>query len=224
VYECPATVLFKVVNALIFRERPANGEPAGLLVLHHGRGADEEDLFGLADLFDPKHRLHVVTPRGPLPFPGGGFGWYQTSRVGYPDKPSFDQAYETLANFHDGLWERTGLTPGQTILGGFSMGTAMSYALALGSDRPAPKGILAMSGFIPVVEGWEPSLPDRTATKVLIAHGLQDRVISIDFARSARDVLETAGFEVEYHETRAAHHFDPRLLPDQSDWINKVLS
>ncbi len=53
--------------------------------------------------------------------------------------------------------ERTGLTPAQTILGGFSMGTAMSYALGLGEDRPAPKGILALSGFIPTVEGWEPA-------------------------------------------------------------------
>jgi phospholipase/carboxylesterase len=212
------------MTELIFRERPATGEPAGLLVLHHGRGADENDLFGLADLFDPKRKLHVVTPRGPLPFPGGGFGWYQTARLGYPDKPTFDETYRALAAFHDGLWERTGLTPEQTILGGFSMGTVMSYALSLGPDRPAPKGILALSGFMPTVEGGDPSLEDRTATRALIVHGLLDGVIDAKFGRHARDVLEQAGFDVEYLESRAAHHIDPRLLPDIGDWITKVLA
>ncbi|HTX46638.1 MAG TPA: phospholipase [Solirubrobacteraceae bacterium] len=212
------------MDELIFRERPATGEPAGLLVLHHGRGADENDLLGLADQFDPKRKLHVVTPRGPLPFPGGGFGWYETARLGYPDKPTFDKAYPALAALHDGLWERTGLGPEQTILGGFSMGTVMSYALGLGSDRPAPKGILAMSGFMPTVEGWEPNLTDRTATRALIVHGLLDGVIDAKFARHARDVLEQAGFDVEYLESRAAHHIDPRLLPDISDWITRVLT
>src|SRR3954465_6323823 len=57
--------------SLIYRERPAAGDPAGLLVLHHGRGADEHDLLGLADTLDPRRRLHVVTPRAPLTLRGG---------------------------------------------------------------------------------------------------------------------------------------------------------
>jgi phospholipase/carboxylesterase len=212
------------VSELVYRERPADREPAGLLVLHHGRGADENDLFGLADLFDRRRRLHVVTPRAPLPFPGGGFGWYTSAQVGHPDKPTFDDAYRTLAAFHDELSERTGITPERTILGGFSMGTVMSYALGLGADRPAPKGILALSGFVPSVEGWEPSFEDRTATKVLISHGALDPVIDAEFGRRARELLETAGLSVEYHESPAAHHVDPRLLPEIGDWITRVLS
>jgi phospholipase/carboxylesterase len=212
------------VSELIFRERPAAGNAAGLLVLHHGRGADEHDLFGLADLFDPKRRLHVVTPRAPLPFPGGGYAWYTTAEVGYPDEPTFDESYRTLAAFHDELWERTGLTPGRTILGGFSMGTVMSYALGLGPDRPGPAGILALSGFVPTVEGWEPSFADRLATKVLIGHGTLDPVIEVAFARSARELLEGGGLAVEYHEAPAAHNIDPRMLPAVVDWIATVLS
>jgi phospholipase/carboxylesterase len=212
------------VSDLIYRERPADGDPAGLLVLHHGRGADEHDLFGLADLFDRRHRLHVVTPRGPLPFPGGGFAWYTTARVGYPDPPTFHETYRRLAAFHDELWERTGITPDRTILGGFSMGTVMSYALGLGADRPAPKGILALSGFIPTVEGWEPSLLDRTNSKVLIGHGALDPVIEAEFGRSAKERLEGAGLTVEYHESPAAHHVDPRLLPEISGWITRIFS
>ena len=77
---------------------------------------------------------------------------------------------------------------------------------------------------MPTVEGWEPSLADRTATKALIVHGLLDAVIGAEFGRHARDVLERAGFEVAYLESRAAHHVDPRLLPDISAWITRVLA
>src|SRR6185369_1198979 len=115
---------------LDFRERPAAGAPEGLLVLHHGRGADERDLLGLADVLDPAQRLHVVTPRAPLTIPGWpGHHWYVVPRVGYPDPETFFAARTALAGLHDELWERTGLGPEQTILGGFSMGSVMSYAL-----------------------------------------------------------------------------------------------
>ena len=74
------------MTALTYSERPAAGDPAGLLVLHHGRGADEHDLLGLADVLDPERRLHVATPRAPLQLPGWpGHHWYVVPRVGYPD-------------------------------------------------------------------------------------------------------------------------------------------
>ena len=80
---------------LVFRERPAAGDPAGLLVLHHGRGADEHDLLSLADVLDPQRRLHVATPRAPLQLPGWpGNHWYVVPRVGYPD-PDLSQQIES---------------------------------------------------------------------------------------------------------------------------------
>jgi phospholipase/carboxylesterase len=210
--------------ALTSTERPARGDPQGLLVLHHGRGSDEQDLIGLADVFDPERRSHVVAPRAPLRLPGSpGYHWYLVPRVGYPDPDSFRAAYAELAAFHDGLWERTGLGPDRTVLGGFSMGTVMSYALGLGGDRPAPAGILALSGFIPVVEGWEPSLDDRRDTKILIAHGRNDPVIPVTFGRAARQILESAGFAVDYRESDAAHHVDPGDVPRVVAWLGDAL-
>ena len=82
-------------------------------------------------------------------------------RVGYPDPDTFHAACRELAAFHDELWERTGIAPERTVLGGFSMGSVMSYALGLGPGRPVPAGILAFSGFVPTVEGWEPDLATR---------------------------------------------------------------
>jgi phospholipase/carboxylesterase len=208
---------------LIYEERPARGEAEGLLVLHHGRGADEGDLIGLADVFDPDRRRHVVTPRGPLTLPGWpGYHWYVVPRVGYPDPDTFQAAFRALAEFHDELWERTGIAPEKTVFGGFSMGSVMSYSLGLSAERPEPAGLLIFSGFIPTVEGWEPDL-SRNDMPVFIAHGRNDPVMNIEFARQARALLEGAGFPVEYHESDAAHFIDPNNIPHAVRWLSERL-
>jgi phospholipase/carboxylesterase len=208
--------------ALSYRERPAAGDAAGLLVLHHGRGADESDLLPLADHLDPQRRLHVVSPRAPLTLPGSpGFHWYLVPRVGHPDPGSFDAAYRQLAAFHDETRERLGLTPEQTVLGGFSMGSVMSYALGLGRDRPAPAGILAFSGFVPEVEGWGPDLP--RSSKVFIAHGRSDPIIEVGFAHRARQLLEESGMDVSYHEADYGHWIEPAHAAAAADWLAGTL-
>jgi phospholipase/carboxylesterase len=212
------------LSALVHRERPAAGEPAGLLVLHHGRGTDEHDLLALADVLDPARRLHVVTPRAPLRLPGSpGYHWYLVPRVGYPDPATFHAAYAQLAELHDELWERTGIAPERTVLGGFSMGCVMSYALGLGEGRPVPAGILAFSGFVPTVDGWRPDLATRAGMRVLIAHGRLDPVIEVGFARRAKELLETAGLQVEYHESDVGHQIDPAQIPTASRWLAQTL-
>jgi phospholipase/carboxylesterase len=207
---------------LVYAERLAHGEAAGLLVLHHGRGADELDLLPRADALDPERRLHVVAPRAPLVLPGGpGYHWYLVPRVGYPDPETFRAAYDALAGFHDGLRRRFGLEPEQIVLGGFSMGSVMSYALGLGPDRPVPAGILAFSGFVPTVEGWEPQIPRRSAA--FIAHGRSDPVIGVAFGRTARNLLESSGMEVDYHESDAGHGIDPLAIRLAADWLGRAL-
>jgi phospholipase/carboxylesterase len=212
------------MSTLTYRERPAAGNPAGLLVLHHGRGADEHDLLDLADTLDPQQRLHVVTPRAPLTLPGSpGFHWYVVPRVGYPDNDTFHAAYAKLAAFHDELWEKTGIAPENTALGGFSMGSVMSYSMGLAGDRPRPAGILAFSGFIPTVGGWQPDLGSRPDLPVFIAHGRRDPIMEIGFARQARDLLEAGGLPVSYHESDAAHYIDPAHIGPATAWLAAVI-
>ena len=205
---------------LVTVERPAAGDPEGLLVLHHGRGTDESDLLGLADALDPAGRLRVVSARGPLQVPGWpGYHWYLVPKVGYPDRASFEAARAALAELHDGLWEETGVGPERTVLGGFSMGAAMSHAMGWGEDRPAVAGVLAFSGFVPTVPGWRPSLADRHETRAFIAHGERDPVIEIGFGRSARDLLVEGGIEVTYRESDVVHTIDPATVPVAADWL-----
>jgi len=210
------------VDPLRFAERPAAGEAAGLLVLHHGRGSDEQDMLALGDALDRERALHLVAPRAPLRLgQAPGWHWYLVPRVGYPDRDTFFAAYRQLAGLHDELWQRTGIAQARTVLGGFSMGTVMSYALGLGPDRPAPAGILAFSGFVPTVEGWQPQLP--RPTKAFVAHGRADPIMEIGFARRARELLEASGMDVVYREGDHGHWIEPEDVAAAAAWLTAVV-
>jgi phospholipase/carboxylesterase len=207
-----------VGETLTARVREAAGEPDGALVLFHGRGADEHDLEPLLDALDPERRLLGILPRGPLTLPPGGAHWYIVREVGFPDPSTFWPTYELAAKWLDEL----ALPLDRTILGGFSQGAAMSYALGLGKDRPRPAAILALSGFIPTVEGLEldltPPLP-----RIAIGHGTYDDVIRVDFGRAARRTLEEAGADVLYHESAMPHAIDPRFALELRAWLPDVV-
>lgn len=212
------------MDSLTYAERPAAAEPEGLLVLHHGRGTNELDLLGLADALDADRRLHVAAPRAPLVLPGSpGYHWYLVPRVGYPDHDTFHGARAALAELHDGLWERTGIDPSRTVLGGFSMGTVMSYAMALSAERPPVAGVLAFSGFVPSVDDWHPRFEDRQGTRAFVAHGRHDPIMEIGFAHRARELLEAGGIDVDYHESDAGHQIDPAHLAAASGWLAGAL-
>jgi phospholipase/carboxylesterase len=95
----------------------------------------------------------------------------------------------------------------------------MSYAAGLGAGRPAPAGILALSGFMPTVEGFELDLTGREGYPVAIGHGTHDPVISVEFARDAHSRLEAAGADVLYREAPVMHGIDPSFIPMLQDWL-----
>jgi phospholipase/carboxylesterase len=203
---------------LVHEIRPAAGEPEGALVLLHGRGADEHDLAPFLDILDPKRRLVGLTPGGPLFLPPGGRHWYVVPRVGYPEPDSFRASYELLQR---DVPELTGVPWERTIVGGFSQGSVMSYALGLGAERPTPAGLVIMSGFIPTVDGWSADL-DRPGLPVFVTHGRRDPVIDVGFARAARERLEASPVELTYREHDGAHHVDPRVLAELPDWVERA--
>jgi len=97
----------------------------------------------------------------------------------------------------------------------------MSYALGLGKGRPRPAALLALSGFIPTVEGWEPDL-EPPFPPIAIVHGEYDPVISVEFARSARTTLEAAGAALLYRELPIEHWIDPSVLPELRQVVDAV--
>jgi len=210
------------LELLDYAERPPGGEPAGLLVLMHGRGASEHDLFPLLDMLDPEQRLWGFAPGGPLRLPPGGAHWYALGGIPTPNPDTFLDVYPRVDRWLRAVAEETGVPAERTVIGGFSQGAVMSWALGLGTGRPRPAGILAMSGFMPSVEGWslslEPPLP-----RVAILHGSYDETIRVEWGRDAKETLEAAGAEVLYRESALAHSIDPRALSEVQEWLREVL-
>ena len=211
------------MSGLTDRIRPAVGKPEGALVLFHGRGADEHDLMPLIEVLDPEQRLVGVTPRAPLSLPPGGAHWYIVERVGYPHEETFMASVELLSDWLDELPDRIGVPEEKIILGGFSQGCVMAYAMALAADRAAPPALLAMVGFRPHVDAHplDLSSPDRPA--VTIVHGSIDPVIDVSFGRAARDELLAAEMDVTYRETAVEHTIDSAWLPDLRHQIGMTL-
>ena len=211
-------------DALTHLTRSPAGEPEGLLVLFHGRGADERDLFPLLDVLDPGRRLLGIAPRGPLHLPPGGAHWYAVHEIGYPDPETFTDTYALTSSWLDDLAADAGVPPERTVLGGFSQGAVMTYALGLGASRPRPAGLIGLSGFIPTVPGFSvdlgPPLP-----RIAVGHGALDPVISVEWSRGARELLTDAGADVTYWESpELAHSIDPAFFRQLPAWLATTLA
>lgn len=203
--------------------RPAAGTPAGALVLLHGRGADEQDLAPLLELLDPERRLVGILPRGPLALPPGGAHWYVVRDIGYPDRETFLATFAQASSWLDGALAEAEVDPGRTAFGGFSQGAVMSYALGLAAGRPRPAAILAMSGFIPRVDGFELDLESRAGLPVSISHGTYDPIIGVEWGQDARERLEAVGADVRYREDPVAHQIAPGALSQARDVLAGAL-
>jgi phospholipase/carboxylesterase len=188
--------------------REAEGEPAGGLVLFHGRGTSEHDLYPLLDALDPERRLLGLTPRGPLALPLLGFHWYRLAGIPTPDPETFLSTFAEVSSWLDEL----PFPAEKLVLGGFSQGAVMAYALGLGEGRQAPAALVCMSGFVPQVPGFTLDL-DRPLPPVAIGHGTYDDVIPVEFGREAKELLEAAGASVLYREAPMAHTIEPAFLP-----------
>ena len=204
--------------------RESDGDPEGALILLHGRGATEADLHPLLDLLDPDRRLLGICPGAPISgIPPGGRHWYIVRKVGSPDRETFMEAVPMGGALLDGVLQERGIPWSKTVIGGFSQGCVVSLALALGSGRETPAGVLGMSGFLPRVEGWPLDADSRQGLPVWLSHGSLDEVIPVEFGRAARDALEGDGLEVSYRETPCGHSIDPALLPEMKLWLDRRL-
>lgn len=208
------------------RERPAAAidRPDGLLVLLHGRGADGDDLFPLLDILDPAARLHAVTLQAPAQLPGQpGYHWYEVHRVGHPHEESFTASLALLHQNIAALLQDLDLDQGRLVIGGFSQGSVMATAAAVGAGGIRPAGLLCWSGFVPQVRGWQ---LDRTAAAdlpVVLTHGSLDPVIDVSFGRAVRESLTAAGAAVDWREPRMGHELDPQTISASTTLIDRVI-
>ena len=196
-------------------------EPDRLLLLIHGKGADEHDLEPLISHLDPESRFLTVLPRAPLPFMGG-WQWYDTD--GIPrGGPELISSVDALDDLLDSCCAEYGFERAKAIVAGFSQGCAVTLALGLRrSHRPRPAGLLGMSGFLPERDGLEYDF--AAASPVLIQHGIFDPVISVDHGRQAAARLVAAEVPVVYREYPMAHQVADESLHDTRAWLSLVLA
>lgn len=142
--------------------------------------------------------------------------------IGTPESSTFQASYAAGSEWLDGFLAEQGVGHDRLVLGGFSQGGVMAYALGLGAGRPRPAGLTIFSSFIPSVERFEldlsPPLPP-----VAIGHGTLDSVIGVEWGRRARAVLEAAGADVLYRETSMYHQIDPEFVRDVSQWLKGII-
>jgi phospholipase/carboxylesterase len=207
------------------REPGRGGQTAPpLLLLLHGIGSNEEDLFGLAPYLD--ERFLVVSARAPVSLAYGGYGWFRidfTPRGMVADVEQAKQSLAMLPGFVDELVETYGADGRRVYLMGFSQGAMMSLASTLTSPEKVA-GVVAMSGRLPrQVLGLEPDREALTGTPVFVTHGLYDPVLPIENGRAVRDYLAGLPVELTYHEYPMAHEVSMESLRDVTAWLTQVL-
>src|ERR1041385_5142235 len=171
--------------------------PDRLLLLIHGKGADEHGLEPLISHLDPESRFLTVLPRAPLPFMGG-WQWYDTDGIPLGG-PELIPSVDALDDLLDASCAEYGFDRAQAVVAGFSQGCAVTLALGLRrSDRPRPAGLLGMSGFLPERAGLEYGFSG--APPVLLQHGTADPLMSVDHGRRAAARLGAEGVPVVYRE------------------------
>ena len=212
----PSVAASLVTNVVRGRQAPDR-----LLLLIHGKGADEHDLEPLVPYLDPEGRFLTVLPRAPQPFMSG-WHWYETDGIPRAG-PELVVSVDLLDDLLDSSCAEHGFERSEAIVAGFSQGCALTLALGLRrSDRPRPAGLLAMSGFLPEREGLEYDFSN--APPVLIQHGLADEVISPEWGRRATTRLGAEGVPVVHREYPMGHQLAQESVQDAMAWLALVLA
>jgi len=214
---------YSVKSSLLCKVAPINAiksDSFPTLILLHGRGADENDLLSLAPYLDP--RLLVLSVRAPFAFPMGGYTWYEILQVGKPEEGQFKESYELLRNFLGDIKKQLPVNPNQVYLLGFSMGSMMSYALAL--TKPTEiKGVVAHSGYIPEETELHYSWNNLRNSSFLVAHGTFDPVIPVQLGRRAKELLSKTEASLTYKEYPIGHNISEESLHDLAAWLQQQL-
>jgi phospholipase/carboxylesterase len=194
-----------------------------IVLLHSGAGDEHEVLPLLADL-DPEAQHLGLLPFGPLQLPPGGRHWYVIEREASPDPGTFLPTLDALSAWLDETLAAHGVEASRAVLGGFSQGAAMAYSVGLAPGRPSPAAIIAFSGYIPRVEGFDLALDGRAGVPVSVSHGSLDPRVAADFGREARVRLERAGLAVRYREDPSGHEITPGALAQARAVIAEALA
>lgn len=207
----------------LIREPKIKQEKNPLLLLLHGYGSNEEDLFSFAAQLPNEY--FIVSARAPYSLPPYGNAWYAITFDSDMNKFSDDkQAIESrdlIVKFIDEIIEAYPIDKDNVTLVGFSQGTILSYAVALTYPEKISR-VVALSGYLNMdIVGKSLHAEDVSKIKFFISHGIVDQVIPVEWARKAPEFLKNLGLDIEYHEYNAGHGVAPQNFYDLLNWLNK---
>lgn len=207
----------------LVKEPKNKKEKNPLLLLLHGYGSNEEDLFSFASQLPEEY--YIVSARAPYALPPYGNAWYAINFDSDMNKFSDDvQAMESrdkIAGFIDELIENYSIDANNVTLIGFSQGAILSYAVALSYPEKINR-VLALSGYLNLdIVKSDFSKEKVGHLRFFISHGIADQVIPVEWARKAPEFLKKLNLEVSYHEYPVGHGVAPQNFYDLKNWLEK---
>lgn len=205
----------------LVREPKIKKEKNPLLLLLHGYGSNEEDLFSFASELPDEY--YVVSARAPHNLQPYGHAWYainfDADENKFSDNDQARDSRDLIARFINELISDLPIDFQDVTLIGFSQGTILSYAVAL-SYPGMIKNVIALSGYLNpdlVVPDYEKN--DFSHLKMFVSHGTVDQVIPVEWARKAPEVLRNLGIDVTYKEYPIGHGVSPQNFHDLKNWL-----
>ncbi len=210
--------------SLDFVLRPSTlKENAPLLIMLHGYGSDENDLFSFASELPEK--LLIVSARGPYKMQPFGNAWYainfDAEKGKWNDNEQAKQSVELISKFIDEVSKAYDVNKKNITLLGFSQGSILSYAVALTYPEKV-KNIVALSGYVN-----KDILPNNLTDKdyshldFYCSHGSVDQVIPPDWARQTQPFLNTLNIKNTYSEFPMGHGVAPQNFYEFKEWLQK---
>lgn len=207
----------------VIREPKIKLDKNPLLLLLHGYGSNEEDLFSFASELPEEY--YIVSARAPYDLTYGSYAWYAINFDADQNKFSDnDQAIisrDIVAGFIDELVSNYPIDANNVTLIGFSQGTILSYAVALSYPEKVQR-VVAMSGYI------NPEILEKNYLKnsfsnlqLFASHGTADQVIPVEWGRKAKPFLENLGINVTYKEYPIGHGVSPQNFYDFKNWLSE---
>ncbi|TCJ12702.1 esterase [Flaviaesturariibacter flavus] len=202
----------------LVREPQVKSPKNKAIILLHGVGSNEQDLFSLASQLP--NDFYIIAPRGQYTLGAGRYAWYNVDFS--TGKPVYNTDQElssrkAIGSFIRQVKEKYDLD--EIYLGGFSQGAIMSYSIGLLYPNEV-KGVIAFSGRL--LEELKPLVKKGgylQELKVFVAHGMQDNTLPIHYAREAKHYIESLGIKVSYHEYTLGHQISSEVVRDLNSWL-----
>ena len=204
----------------LVREPKVKAEKKKALILLHGVGSNESDLFSLANQF-PDDYL-VISARGQFTLGAGRYAWFNVDFS--TGKPIFDKAQEAssrelIRKFIVQVKKEYQLD--EVYLGGFSQGAIMSLSIGLTHPTEVQR-VIALSGRLLVeIRPFITKNDDLQKLKIFLAHGTQDNTLQIAFARDAKAFLDSLPVQLSYYEYEMGHQINGSVIKDVNAWLDK---